>query len=183
MKNLIAIALLIVATSCIPYKIAPKFKDKGYKIVRGQKFKRTLPNETSYIFKDPKDANEFYNYLNTKYSLNHTNVGLNTPITIENNKYTLSYYEAERSDEIANIGLVATDLVLKEKTGITAFEDNYSSRKGHWYIVITLHDENLNNGLLENHPKYKELVQFLKKLQKEYLNTFNYEELLFIKKS
>ncbi|NRB82939.1 MAG: hypothetical protein HRU49_04070 [Winogradskyella sp.] len=183
MKKTIILLFTLIATSCIPYKIAPKFKNKDYKIMKAKKFQRKLPNETSYIFKDPKDANEFYNYLNTKYNLNHVNVGLNTTININNSTYNLTYHEVERTDEIANVGLVVTDLVLEEKTGLTAFENNYSSRTGHWYIIITVYDESLKNCLLEKHPKHKEIVSFLRELQQEYLRTYNYEELRFTKKS
>lgn len=183
MRKTVILLCILLVTSCIPYKIAPKFKNKDYKIMKAKKFQRKLPKETSYIFKDPKDADEFYNYLNTKYSLNHVNVGLNSSININNGNYTLTYHEVERTDEIANVGLVFTDLVLEEKTGLTAFENNYSSRKGHWYIVITVYDESLKNCLQEKHPKHKEVLSYLRELQQEYLRTQNYQELLFTKKS
>jgi hypothetical protein len=184
MKKVLLIAsVLLITTSCIPYKFAPKFKNEDYKVMKAKKFQRKLAKETSFIFKDPKDANEFYNYINTKYKLNHNNVGLNSPIQINTDTYYFTYHEVERTDETANIGLVLTDLVLDEKLGVTAFDNNYSSRKGHWYIVITVYDENLKNCLLDKHPKKLEVLQYLKELQQEYLKTHNYEELLFTKKS
>ena len=151
--------------------------------MKANKFQRKLPKETAFIFKDPKDADEFYNYINTKYSLNHNNVGLNTPILVNSHRFYFIYHEVERTDETANIGLVFADLVLEEKTGLTAFENNYSSRKGHWYIIITVYDENLKNCLLHKHPKNSEIIQYLKGLKQEYLTTLNYQELLFTKKS
>jgi hypothetical protein len=184
MNKLFALtSLFILSTSCIPYKMAPKFKNEDYKVIKAKKFQRKLPKETSFIFKDPKDADEFYNYINTKYGLNHDNVGLNSPIQINNQTYYFSYYEVERTDETANLGLVLTDLVLDEKLGVTAFENNYSTRKGHWYIVITVYDEDLKNCLLDKHPMKSDVLQYLKELQQEYLRTYNYEELLFTKKS
>lgn len=183
MKRTLIIITLVLSSSCIPYKIAPKFKNEDYKVMKAKKFKRKLANETSFIFRDPKEADEFYNYINTKYNLNHNNVGLNSPIQINGRIYFFTYNEVERTDETANIGLVLTDLVLDEKLGVTAFENNYSSRKGHWYIIITVYDDNLKNCLLDKHPMKAEVLQYLKDMQQEYLKTHNYEELLFIKKS
>ena len=183
MKKASIIFISLLLSSCIPYKFAPKFKNEDYKVMKAKKFQRKLANETSFIFKDPKEANEFYNYINTKYSLNHNNVGLNSPIQINDKTYFFTYNEVELTDQTANIGLVFTDLVLDEKLGVTAFENNYSSRKGHWYVVITVYDENLKNCLIDKHLKKQEVLQYLKDMQQEYLKTHNYEELLFTKKS
>ena len=183
MKQLAILLLTILLTSCIPYKIAPKFKNEDYKVMNAKKFQRKLPRETSFIFKDPKDADEFYNYINTKYSLKHNNVGLNTPILIDNETFYLNYYEVERTDETANVGLLIADTVLEEKTGLTAFDENYTSRKGHWYIIITVYDNDIKNSLLDKHPKKAEVLKYLKALKQEYLTTHNYEELLFSTKS
>lgn len=182
-KVLLFASVLLITTSCIPYKFAPKFKNEDYKVMKAKKFQKTLAKETSFIFKDPKDADEFYNYINTKYQLNHINVGSNSPIQINGETHYFTYHEVERTDQTANIGLVVTDLVLDEKLGVTAFENNYSSRKGHWYIVITVYDENVKNCLLDKHPNKSEVLNYLKDLQQEYLKTHNYEELLFTKKS
>ncbi|WP_296313233.1 hypothetical protein [Winogradskyella sp. UBA3174] len=50
MKKLLLIVLAITTTSCIPTKVAPRFK--GHKVIQAKKFKRKLPRETSFIFKD-----------------------------------------------------------------------------------------------------------------------------------
>lgn len=183
MKKLIIILLIITTSSCIPVKIAPKFKNQDYKVMLAKKFQRKLPRETSFIFKDPKNADEFYQYINKKYKLNDKHVGLNTPFVINGETFYLSYNEIGKEDETANIGLVLTDLVLEEKAGLTVFDNHYSSRKGHWYLILTVYDENLKNCLLDNHPKREAILQYLKELKQEYLTTHNYEELLFTKKS
>ncbi len=175
--------LLVTIVSCIPYKIAPKFKNEDYKVMKAKKFQRKLPKETSFIFKDPKEADEFYNYINKKFNLNHKDVGFNTPFQLNGKTYYLSYSEVERTDETANIGLVLTDLVLDEKVGVRVFEDNYSSRKGHWYLLLTVYDEDIKNCLIEKHPDRSMIIKYLKALKKEYLTTHNYEALLFTKKS
>ena len=66
MKKLTMLLLAFATLSCIPVKIAPRFKNEDYKIMQAKKFQRKMPRETSFIFKDPKDAGEFYNYINKK---------------------------------------------------------------------------------------------------------------------
>ena len=183
MKNFPLFLLGLMITSCIPVKIAPKFKNESYKVIKAKKFQRKLPRETSFIFKDPKDANEFYQYINKKYQLNHKDVGYNTPFEIDGKTYYLTYNEVGKEDENINLGLAVVDKVLEEKVGMTMFEDNYTSRKGHWYLILTVYDEEIKNCLIENHPMKPEILQYLKELQQEYLTTHNYEELLFTKKS
>lgn len=183
MKNSLLIVVLLTITSCIPVKIASKFKHEDYKIMNAKKFQRKLPRETSFIFKDPKNADEFYYYINKKYNLEHNNVGLNTPFQLNGHTYYLSYKEIGKEDKNLNLGLALTDLVLQEKAGFTVFDDNYSSRKGHWYLIITVFDKDVKNCLLDNHPMKSIITEYLKDLKHEYLTTNNYEELLFAKKS
>ena len=184
MKKLITLLFLITFfTSCIPTKIAPRFKNQDYKVMQAKKFKRKLPRETSFIFKDPKNADEFYYFINTKLSLQHKSVGYNSPFQLDGETFYLTYREVNIEDKTLNIGLAAIDLVLNEKAGFTVFDDNYSSRKGHWYILLTVYDEEIKNCLLKNYPKRKKVLEYLKTLKKEYLETHNYEELLLTKKS
>ncbi len=183
MKKLFILFLAVATTSCIPVKIAPKFKNQDYKIMQAKKFQRKMPGETSFIFKDPKNADEFYHYINKKYKLDHKNVGLNTAFQLNDEPFYLSYNEVVKEDENANVGLALVDLVLEEKAGFTMFENNYTSRKGHWYIILTVYDEDIKNCLLDKHPMKSKITKYLKDLKKEYLTTHNYEELLLTKKS
>lgn len=183
MKKLIVFLLAFIITSCIPVKIAPKFKNQDYKIVQARKFQKKMPRETAFIFKDSKGADEFYNYINKKYRLNNVDVGINVPFEIEGETLYLSYYEANREDQTFNLPLVVTDEVLERKAGLKVFEDNYTSRTGHWYIVLTIFDKNINNCLRDKHHLKEKTTQYLKALKEEYLTTQNYEELLFTKKT
>ena len=66
MTRLLIVIACLLLSSCIPVKIAPKIeKDK---VMLAKRFKRQLPRDHAYIFKDPKEADEFYNYINTKIS-------------------------------------------------------------------------------------------------------------------
>lgn len=183
MKNLIFTLLLITTMSCIPYKVAPKFKNEDYKIVQAKKFKRKLSNKTSFIFKDPKDADEFYNYINTKFQLNGINVDNNVEFKIDDKSYYLSFTETEIEDKAVILPLVAIDAKREQNGNDALFADSHISRVGHWYLILTVYDENVNNCLLDKHPMKSEVVKYLKQLKQEYLTTHNYEELLFTKKS
>ena len=183
MKNSVILLLVFSITSCIPLKVAPKFKNEDYKVMVAKKFQKKMSKETSFIFKDTKDADEFYQYINKKYRLNNIDVGYNVPFQIDGKDYFLSYEEAERTDKSLNLPLVLIDAKRESNGNTPLFEDNYTSRTGHWYIIITVFDENNENCLLEKHPQHKNIIKYLKDLQQEYLTTQNYEELLFTKKS
>ncbi|NVN17085.1 hypothetical protein GUA46_01920 [Muricauda sp. HICW] len=62
-----SIFVLVLLSSCIPLRIAPNIKD--YKLIQGKRFKKGLPKKSVFVFEDPKDANEFYEYINTKFQL------------------------------------------------------------------------------------------------------------------
>ncbi|AUC81313.1 hypothetical protein [Lacinutrix sp. Bg11-31] len=182
MKNvLIILAILLFTTSCFPVKIAPNIET--HKITTAKKFKRKLPKEASFIFNDPKNAGEFYDYLNAKYNLDHVNVGANTPFNIGNETYYLSYREAERETKTINLALAAIDAKRESNGNSRLFEDDYSKRVGIWYILLTVYDDDFNNCLKPEYTNNKKVVLYLEAIRKEYLRTQNYLELQFKKKS
>ncbi|WP_225035800.1 hypothetical protein [Winogradskyella sp. SM1960] len=183
MKNLIVLFFILVFTSCIPVKIAPKFKNQDYKIMQAKKFQKHMPRETAFIFKDPKNAGDFYNYINKKFKLNGKDVGYNVPFQLEGQILYLSYHEAERTDESINLPLAVIDAKRESNGNSRLFEGNYSNRTGHWYILLTVYDENIKNCLRDKHLLKAKTIEYLKGLHQEYLTTQNYEELLLTKKS
>ena len=181
MRQKIQLLLLIVIlalTSCIPTKVAPRFKNKDYKVMLAKKFKRKLPRETSFIFKDTKRDGEFHNYINSKFGEKNRTYGNEYKITIDNKSYYFSYSETDKEDQTANLVPLFIDVTLNT----TILQDAYTSRKGHWYILITIYDDALKNCLVDKHPLRNEMISYLKNLKKEYLNTANYNEILFNKK-
>jgi len=72
--------VFILFNSCIPLNIAPNIKD--YKIIRGNRIKRSLPKKTVFVFEDTKDADEFYSYVNTKYNLEDYYVDVQVPVVL-----------------------------------------------------------------------------------------------------
>jgi hypothetical protein len=66
------------------------------------------------FFEDTKNAAEFYNFMNAKYDLNHTNVESNIPITINNEIYYLSFFERERTTKTVNLIPFAVDGIKRQ---------------------------------------------------------------------
>ncbi len=161
--------------SCIPLKIAPNIE--GAKIYKGKKFKNQLPKQYVYVFEDPKDANEFYTYINAKYDIDYDVGGGNLPISINNKRYYLTFYEIERNTKTVNLVPIVADAVMDSKGIDPAFENQYTSRSGSWYIALTVTDEEFQDNLKETDPAYKNIIMHLDHLRNEYLSTANYMEI------
>jgi len=174
MKNLCAYLLIFSLCSCIPLKVAPLIK--GEKIANAKKFKRDLPNFQGFIFEDTKNANEFYNFINTKYNLKHVNVESNVPITINNNTYYLSFFERERITKTINLIPMLVDAKLNQNGNDALLQDLHTSRNGFWYIIITVTDAEIKDCLNANHPQNEAVIKYLKNLKNEYFSTSNYIE-------
>ncbi len=174
MKKLFCWLLILLTYSCIPLKIAPNID--GDKIIKAKKFKRNLPNFYGFVFEDTKNANEFYNFLNTKYNLKQTNVESNVPIIINNNTYYLSFFERERTTKTLNLIPIVIDADRNTKGKAPFLEDLYTSRTGFWYLILTVRDSEIKDCLKPDYPKREEIIGHLKNLRKEYFTTSNYIE-------
>lgn len=178
-KLLVLIAFLIVA-SCIPLRIAPTIKDD--KLVVAKKFKRSLPRHYALIFEDPKDADEFYYYINTKYQLDHNNVESNVPISISNEVLFLSFYEVEIPTKTINLVPIFIDAAL-DRGGIDPlFSEHEFSRIGNWYLALTILDSEMEDCLNPKHNHYSKALEYVRDLKTEYLNTTEYVQTLLKKK-
>ncbi len=174
MKKLGLCLLILLFYSCIPLRIAPNIE--GDKIVHAKKFKKDLPNCYGFVFEDKKKADEFYNFINTKYNLKHNNVDSNVPILIDNKTFYMSFFERERVSKTLNLIPIAVDAGLLSKGNDPIFEDNYTSRNGFWYIIISVRDKEIKDCLDPNYPELAIVTKHLKKLRDEYFSTTNYVE-------
>lgn len=175
-KLIVLIASMFLFFSCIPLRIAPNIKTD--KVMLAKKFKRKLPKRHAFIFEDPKDANEFYNYINTKYELNHQDVEWNVPFDVDGELFYFSFYEVEIPDKTLNLLPIFIDAALKSRDSDPILEDAYMSRNGNWYLAITVADNEMNDCLKENYVKREAILKYLKAMRLEYLNTNNYLEAL-----
>ncbi|AFL80856.1 hypothetical protein Aeqsu_1363 [Aequorivita sublithincola DSM 14238] len=175
LKTFCLLLLAFCTFSCIPLQIAPNIE--GAKIYKGKKFKRQLPKQCVYVFEDPKDANEFYTYINAKYDIDYDIGGANVPISIDNKKYYLTFYEVERNTKTVNLVPIVADAAMDSKGIDPVFENHYTSRSGSWYIALTVTDETFQDNLKESDPAYKNIMKHLDNLRNEYLTTANYMEI------
>ncbi len=182
MKHFSILFIAISLYACVPVKIAPKIKD--YKITKGKKFHKQLPKQQTFIFNDPKKSNEFYKFLDAKVGFDHLKMDYYLPITINNNKYFLSYYEISRDTKTLNFVPILFDAAMKDKGIDLTLEDLYISniRKGDWYIAVTIHNSKSSDCLNEDFENNKEIISYLKKLKNEYLVTSNYTETRMMRK-
>lgn len=177
MLKYILIALIPFYSSCIPTRISPTIKD--YKITKGKKFKRQLPKRQLFIFEDPKLENEFYNYINIKYSLNDIDVWLDVPFLIKDKEFLFSFYEVEIPTKTVNLLPLAIDGVLYNAEFDPVMDNHYETRKGNWYIAIEVYDQNYKDCLTADFEYRKDIIEYLELLKNEYLATSNYNEVTF----
>lgn len=181
MKYAILISVIYIFTSCVPLSIAPNIKD--YKVIKGRKFKRELPKKNAFVFNDPKNAGEFYKYVDAKFGLNNQIIEKFIPFTIDDKPYLFSFYEVEKSTKTVNLIPILIDGKRESKGKNSLLEDFHFSRSGTWYLAITITiPEKDNVDCL--HPKYvdqKNVISYLEALKNEYLMTHNYLEILLQK--
>jgi hypothetical protein len=179
MKRIITTLLcVLLVQSCIPLRIAPTIKD--YKVTKGKRFKKGLPKKNVFVFEDPKDADEFYNYINTKFQLNGYYVDVQVPFLIEDKTYYFSFYEVEIPTKTINLVPLMLDVALAKATDMEpVFEDAHTSRKGNWYIVIEVFNDTEKDCLSEASVSQQLVLSYLRDLKKEYLATDNYDEIVF----
>jgi hypothetical protein len=137
-------------------------------------FKRDLPKQQGFIFEDPKEAGEFYTFINTKYQL--PGMDRKIPLWIDKKPYITNIYERSRATNTINFVPFIFDLVLSNE-GVEShgfFSSFYSSRWEKWFVIITLTDLKGQDALAPEHEKRKANLLYLRNLQKEYLNTANY---------
>ena len=174
MKNVIWVLFLFSVVSCIPFKIAPNIDD--YKITNAKTFNRYLPDEYAFVFEDKKDADEFYHFVNTKFQLDFLDVEMNVPIQINDAIYYMSFYEQEKTTESANLVPILIDAILEDQEMGPMLEDAHGSTRSHWYILITVLDEDFKDCLNPNHPFQTEIIEALWNLKEEYQTTHHYIE-------
>lgn len=179
-RYLTILTCVFLLNSCIPLRIAPSIKEDKIKIAK--RFQRNLPKQYALIFNDPKDADEFYYFINTKYQLNNESVEDNVPFKIDDNEFSFSFYEVERTTKTINLLPLFIDAALGNNQD-PMFEDAYSSRKGHWYIALLSNDAEMNDALNPNYKHREAIIKYLRDLRIEYLNTNNYLEAMLQKQT
>jgi len=132
-----------------------------------------------FVFEDPKDANEFHNYINTKYGLNDIDVYDNIPFTIDNKQYFFSFYEVDIPNKTINLVPLVVDAILQSAELDPVMDGLYETRKGNWYIAIEVYSDTEQDSLEPNSDSRPSVSKYLGLLKNEYLASYNYNEVLF----
>lgn len=177
MVRLFLCLCVVVSTSCIPLSFAPDIKTDKVKIAK--RFKRDLPKRYGFIFEDPKEADEFYTFINTKYRLPWINRKI--PLWIDKKPLIMNIYERKRTTSTLNFIPILMDAALSsDDSGVPGFFNSfYTTRNEKWFIIITLTDLSGQDALMPDFERRNINLTFLRNLQKEYLNTANYMEAYF----
>lgn len=177
MKAVLYFILLCLCGSCIPLRIAPTIDD--HKVVTGKKFKRHLPKDQLFIFSDPKEAEAFYRFVDHKFDGKGEMLDTDIGFDLNNEHFYLTFYEVEIPTKFFNMGAVFVDLALASAEIGPILEDQYSSRKGHWYIAIGVHHNRYGDCLAITSP-YREIVlAYLRDLKQEYISAQQYHDAFF----
>ena len=177
-QTLLAIFVLIFVSSCIPIRIAPNIKD--YKLTKGKRFKRGLPKKTIFVFEDSKNANEFYEYINTKFQLNDYYVDVQVLFLVDGQTFYFSFYEVEIPTKTINLIPLALDVALNRAADTEPiFEDAHTSRIGNWYTAVEVFSDSEKDCLLEGSVSREIVLPYLRELKTEYFATDNYNEVVF----
>lgn len=173
MRVLYLLAFCFCVSSCIPVQIAPRIKEDKIKI--GKKFKKGLPSNYTYIFKDPKEINEFYNYINIKYDLKHNLVDHRVPIWIEKRLYYVSFFETGKSTTVVNLaGMIFDQAMEEQNVPLRVGEENHVLNRDNWYIALEVIDYEGKDALHPKHKSRKVIEKYLKAMRQQYLTTHNY---------
>ena len=172
MKNFYIFTLLLIITSCIPIKIAPNLEEG--KILKARRFVKQLGNRYVYAFEDPKNANEFYRYINAKYQVSYDDLDGNIKFLIDKKSYYLTFYEVNKETKTINLIPIIIDSALEAYGQSRILEDEYSYRTGTWYVAITVTDREMKDCLRPKHEKIQEVEEYLTNIQRQYLTTTHY---------
>lgn len=137
-----------------------------------------------FIFEDQKETGHFYDYVNTKYQLNHENVYDDVPFEISNQQYFFSFYEVEIPDKTLNLAPVMLHLILNSALGSEDPLDDYNGdgdmvRRENWYIAIEAYSDLEKDCLADDSLSREAVLKYLRALKKEYWATHNYNETVF----
>ena len=172
--------------SCIPYRISPSIET--YRIMNNRRFLKKVPKSKSFVFIDPKEADEFHRFITIKLTPTRP---WESPLpywetqqflfTIERDSFYLTYYEAYKVTKTINLLPIFIDKSLNKKQIDPLLEDHYSSSRDHWYIILTVRDANEKDALNTKHPFRAKVIAYLEAIRREYLSTHNYTDQLFKK--
>lgn len=177
LKRLLWLSFCFSMISCFPVKVAPRID--GAKMFKGKKFSKQLPKQQVYVFEDPKNANEFYYYINAKFGMDYDEIGGNVPVSLSGKNHYLTFYEVERKTKVVNLVPTVVEVIIKSQEEDPILSEIQIQRSGTWYIALTVTDDDLSDNLKGEDPARSSIVAYLDGLRNEYLSTANYMDIYF----
>ncbi len=168
MKYVLIFLFPVIMSSCISIQKAPKIDT--YKLLVAKKFQRKLPKRYAFVFHDPKGANDFYYFIESRFKSNFDNFQWNVTVTIKGRIHNFTIYEVEKSTKTVNLIPIFADLVRHAKDKEALFRDQYSTRSGSWYFAITVTENDYTDCLKSNDAHRQEVLEFLDFLRLSYVH-------------
>ena len=171
MKRLLICFLMLLTVSCIPLQNAPDIRD--YDIVMAKKFKKDLPRRYAFVFQDQMDADMFHQFFIWKFGRIGVDLQEELPFQVGDSTYYLTFYERQKKSVTLNLLPLVIDAVAMSAGEETVMDDyDIVDEDGEiWYILISAVDSEYNDCLNPSYAKQHELVEALKDLKEEYLDT------------
>ncbi len=137
-----------------------------------------------FIFEDPKQAGDFYEYVNTKFELEHQSVFDDVPFLLREKQYFFAFYEIDIPDKVLNLAPMVADALWNEvvydgQEETRGMQPQDVLRKGNWYIAIEVYSDTEKDCLVKDSLSRETVLKYLSTLKKEYLATHNYNEVVF----
>jgi len=173
MRKILYFGISCFFYSCIPLKIAPNIND--YSVSSGTKFSKDLSKRSMFLFEDPKEAGEFYAFVNTRFQLNDINVYDDVPFVVDGKQYFFAFYEVKKKDKILNLfpAIIFAAISADDYEG----GDEIMSTEN-WYVAIEVYSDFEKDCLEVNSLSREVVLQYLRALKREYLSTDNYNGLV-----
>ena len=120
-----------------------------------------------FVFKDEKKANEFYNYIDTKYQLNNINVIDDVPFQIDGEQYFFSFCEVDIPNKGLNLFAIVADVFLNGALNNQNISNGTTSvsRNSNWYIAIEVYSDSENDCLQINSLSREPVLKYLRALK------------------
>ena len=169
---------LFICSSCLPLKIAPKVKT--YKVVKTKRIVKGLSFRYGYLFFNPHSAEDFLHYV-SDYIRQDKSFPENQPFLLDDEVYFLSFYVPVKETQTLHLLPILGDELLESRGWPALFYPLYKTEKHKDYVLITVHNAALEDGLDPNFKHRDRLIEALESWRKDYMNLPSSTEAAFQK--
>ncbi len=121
------------------------------------------------IFKDPKPANKFHTFINTKFQLNGIDIYDDVPFKLNEKQHFFSLYEVEIPYKTLNLFPLVVDTLFLSAELDLMMEEHYKTRKGNWYVAIEVYSDTGLDCLAADSESKPAISEYFRMFKNEYL--------------